>query len=106
VEMVYDVWTMRRTNIYLDERQVEALRRLGERRGVPVAALVREAVDAWLDGQGVRVVGEDEWQRRFDALLRHRTQVAAELGASDEAVERDVALAVRAVRKARAARRS
>ena len=96
---------MRRTNIYLDERQVEALRRLGERRGVPVAALVREAVDAWLDGQGVRIVGEDEWQQRFDALLRRRTQVAAELGASDEAVERDVARAVRAVREARAARR-
>lgn len=96
---------MQRTNIYLDERQLELLRVVGERRGTPVAALVREAIDRWLDEQGVRRVGEDEWGRRFDSLLERRRTVAAGRGFSEEDVERDVMAAVREARKARAARR-
>jgi ribbon-helix-helix CopG family protein len=96
---------MQRTNIYLSEEQLEALRRVGESRDVPVASLVREAVDEWLDKQGVRAVPEDEWRRRFEALLRRRDRIAKERGFKKEDVERDVMAAVREVRRARSARR-
>jgi hypothetical protein len=96
---------MKRTNIYLDDDQLELLRRLGERRGEPVAVLVREAVDAWLAAQGARRVPEDEWQRRFEALLERRDRIADESGLDEVQVERDVMAAVREVRRARAARR-
>jgi Arc/MetJ-type ribon-helix-helix transcriptional regulator len=96
---------MRRTNIYLDDHQLDGLRRLAERRGRPVAELVREALDAWLDSQGVRAVPEDEWQRRFDDLLARRRGRARTRPVKPETVERDVLTAVREVRRARAARR-
>lgn len=96
---------MKRTNIYLDDQQLELLRGLGEARGEPVAALVREAVDTWLSAQGARRVSPDEWERRFDALLRRRDHIAKAHDFSEEEVERDVMEAIREVRKARAARR-
>ena len=96
---------MRRTNIYLDDRQLESLQRLGERRGVPVASLVREAVDALLEAEGIRPLSEDEWQRRFDDLLERRRRAAGAHPFPAGDVDRDVADAVREVRKARAARR-
>jgi hypothetical protein len=96
---------MERTNIYLDEREVAALRMLSRRTGRPVAALVREAVDAWLDARGVRVVAEDEWTRRFAELLGRRGRLAAAEGWSDEQVAPDIARAVAEVRRSRAAGR-
>jgi hypothetical protein len=96
---------MERTNVYLSDEQLETLRRLGRHRGVPVAALIREALDAWLEQEGVRPIDEDEWQRRFGDLLTRRGQAAKKPGFSEEDVERDVAAAVREVRKARTARR-
>ena len=102
---MYDVCTMRRTNIYLDDEQLASLRGLSERRGEPVATLVREAIDAWLAAQGVRRIPDDEWQRRFSELLQRRARIADEQGFSQEEVERDVMEAVREVRRARAARR-
>ena len=102
---VYGVWTMRRTNIYLPEDQLMALRRLGEQRAAPVSELVREAIDAWLAAHGVRVVGEDEWERRFADLMARRREDARGLKPSPGSVDRDVAEAVAEVRRARAARR-
>jgi len=96
---------MRRTNIYLPDEKLDLLRQLGERRGVPVAQLVREAVDEWLERQGVRSVTRDEWERRFDELMERRRRIAAEHEWTEEEVERDVLSAVREVRRARAARR-
>jgi len=103
--MMYGVCTLRRTNVYLDDRQLGLLRLLGETRGVPVAALVREAIDAWLESQGVREVPDDEWARRFDALMDERRRIWADLGISEEEAEHDIADAVREVREARAAAR-
>ena len=97
---------MQRTNIYLSDEQLAALKSLAAERDVPVAGLVRQAVDSWLDAQGVRVLGEDEWQRRFDALLDRRRRLAEEIDVSPEAVERDVLAAVKEVRRTHAARRS
>jgi hypothetical protein len=96
---------MQRTNIYLSKDQLEALRRVGERRGLPVAQLVREALDEWLERQGVRTVDEDEWQRRFATLLARRDKIASEHDFTEDEVVRDVMEAVREVRRARAARR-
>src|SRR6266568_2719190 len=75
---MYDVWPMRRTNIYLPDEQLEALRQLGEQRDQPVAELVRQAVDAWLEAQGVEVIGEDEWASRFGALGGPRLRVVVD----------------------------
>jgi len=103
--MVYDVCTMERTNIYLADREVAALRMLSRRTGRPVAALVREAVDAWLDAQGVHVVAEDEWTRRFAELLGRRGRLAVAEGWTEEGIAPDVARAVSEVRRSRAAGR-
>jgi hypothetical protein len=102
---VYDVCIMERTNIYLDEQEVAALRMLSRRTGRPVAALVREAVDAWLDARGVRVISEDEWTRRFAELLGRRGRLAAAEGWSEEQVAPAIARAVAEVRRSRAAGR-
>ena len=96
---------MRRTNIYLPDEQLQTLRALADQRGQPVAELVRQAVGDWLAGQGVRVVDEDEWERRFEALLSRRRETARQHGWSADEVERDVTLAIAQVRKARRARR-
>jgi hypothetical protein len=96
---------MRRTNIYLSEEQLRALKALGDSRGEPVSGLVREALDEYLRAQGVQVLDADEWQKRFDTLLERRDRIAKKRGFKEKDVERDVAEAVREVRKARAARR-
>ena len=98
---MYDAWAMRRTNIYLDERELTALRQLGTRRGQPVAALVRQAIDAWLADQGVRVLSEDEWAARFGELLARRRPIATARGFGVAAVTADVDRAVAEVRAAR-----
>jgi hypothetical protein len=92
---------MIRTNVYLDEEQLGALRAVSESRGEPVAALVRQAVDGWLAENGVRAIPADEWGRRFDELLNRRTRVARRVKPAPARVERDVAAAVAEVRSAR-----
>jgi len=98
---MYDVWTMQRTNIYLERSQLKALRAASETRGEPVAALVRQAIDEWLGTNGVRAIPEDEWQARFEQLLGRRSKVARKLRPSANRVERDVTAAVAEVRAAR-----
>jgi hypothetical protein len=106
---VYDVWTMKRTNIYLPDRQLGLLRRVSESRGRPVAELVRDAVDSWLAAEGIRAIPPDEWEARFDALLGRRRKIAKGAGFAEERVLRDVNVAVaearRGARRTRTARR-
>jgi hypothetical protein len=102
---MYDVYEMRRTNIYLDDEELAALQLLGRRQGRPVAALVREAIDAWLTSQGVSRVDDDEWARRFGALLDRRRQAATVGRWRQVDVERDIADAIGEVRSDRAASR-
>lgn len=102
---MYDVWAMKRTNIYLEADQLKALRRVAEQRGLPVAELVRSAVTEWLRGQGVREISEDEWEQRFAVLLSRRETVARRGAFDADEVARDVAAAVRAVRGSHVARR-
>jgi hypothetical protein len=96
---------MRRTNIYLSEEQLNTLHAIAEQRAVPMAELVRQALDEWLRAQGLRVLGEDEWLSRFDALLSRRRRAVDGSRPSPTSVERDVARAVREVRRAGPARR-
>jgi hypothetical protein len=96
---------MQRTNIYLDDRQLRLVRLLSKARGVAVAQCVREAVDAWLVGQDVKDVGEDERATRFGRFLARQQKIADRLGLKQEEVGREVAAAVREVRAGRRARR-
>ena len=102
---MYDVWAMKRTNIYLPDEQLSLLRRVSESRGRPVAGLVRDAVDSWLAAQGVRAIPKDEWQARFDSLVARRQRIAERRGFIEDDVVRDVDRAVSEVRRKRAARR-
>jgi len=99
------MYAVERVNIYLEEEKLGALRALSEQRDEPVAALVREAVDDWLRSQNVRALSPDEWERRFDALLKRRDRIAEELDVTEAEVEQDVMAAVKEVRRNRAARR-
>ncbi len=92
---------MQRTNVYLEDRQLIALKAVAESRGESVAALIRGALDKWLADQGVEVLDKDEWGRRFNSLLSRRRSSARKRGLTEADVERDVALAVREVRAAR-----
>jgi hypothetical protein len=92
---------MQRTNVYLEDRQLTALKAVAESRGESVAALIRGALDRWLSDQGVEVIGQNEWERRFDGLLTRGRSRAREKGLTESDVERDVELAVREVRAAR-----
>jgi ribbon-helix-helix CopG family protein len=96
---------MRRTNIYLDDDQRAKLKVLSAARGMPMASLVREAVNAWLASQGVRRIPEDEWHQRFDRLMSERRRIYDEHEWDPEEIERDVMEAVREVRAEHAARR-
>lgn len=97
--------SMDRASIDLDERRLAALRAISRQQGRPVAALVREAVDAWLAAQGAGAPEHDAWGRRFAALLDRRSRLAAADGLTAEGVEADVARAVAEVRRSHAARR-
>jgi len=102
---VYGVYVLRRTNIYLPDEQLRALKRLGAQRGAGVSELIREAIGAWLRAKHVRMVGEDEWRKRFRSLLERRRRIAASVKPKVDEVEADVARALVEVRRARAARR-
>jgi hypothetical protein len=103
--LMYDGCTMERTNIYLGERELAGLRAVSRSTGRPVAALVREAIDAWLEQHGVREIPEDEWSRRFSELLGRRGRLAIAEQWDPDAVDADVQRAVAEVRSSRAARR-
>ena len=96
---------MRRTNIYLSDEQLATLRALGDQRDMPMSELVRQAIDEWLKAQGVRLLGDDEWVRRFDELLTRRRKIGQGRSPSPTTVDRDVAAAVREVRRPRTAHR-
>ena len=102
---MYGVRTMERTNIYLDDRELAGLRAVSRNTGRPVAALVREAVDAWLEQNGVTEIAGGRMEpaiRRAAGAARHPRGGRA---MEPEAVDADVQRAVAEVRSSRAARR-
>src|SRR5207247_10758154 len=49
---VYDLYIVKRTQIYLDDRQDDDLARRAAAEGLTKSALIRRAVDAYLDNDG------------------------------------------------------
>ncbi len=62
---MYDTYIMRRTQIYLDEHQMERLVHRARACGVTASSLIREAVEAYLAGAGDDLT---ELQRQRAAL--------------------------------------
>jgi len=50
---------MIRTNIHLPKPQKEALRKIAEEKDVPVAELIRRAIDEWMERQAKNDGGND-----------------------------------------------
>ena len=96
---------MQRTNVYLEEDQLKALKHLAAEERQSVADLVRQAVDAYL----VRRLEDDiAWCERFDQLLeRVRSRIPVDVSAEEaEEIEADITAARQEVRQAhRASRR-
>jgi Arc/MetJ-type ribon-helix-helix transcriptional regulator len=68
---------MRRTNIYLDDEQVRALRHLAAEERASVAELVRQAVDGYL---ARRFRETPDWAQCFDEIVaRYRDGVPPDL---------------------------
>ena len=57
---------MQRTNIYLDEDQLLALKHTAVQQGCSVAAVVREAVDKYL----ARSISDDEWRQEWNRIVQ------------------------------------
>lgn len=93
---------MRRTNIYLDDRQLDALRVLAAVDRQSMATLVREAVDGYIQQ---RLADDASWRDHLDATLdRIRARVPSSL--TPDEIEADVTVARDEVRRQRRAARS
>jgi len=80
--MVYDLYTMRRTQVYLDDRQATKLRSVARATQRTVSEIIREAIDEKLD--------RPSEAKAFDLAL---SQVAGiwsdrDLGSTDDYVRR------------------
>lgn len=88
---MYDSYIVKRTQIYLDERQEEELGRRASAEGLTKSALIRRAVDAYLNG-----ADDAELQlARFKAAVEVVAGVAPDLPKGSLYVERLRALDVR-----------
>jgi len=91
---------MQRTNIYLDDDQLRALKHLAAEERQSVADLVRRAVDDYL---ARRLADDADWRQRFDQLMdRVRSRVPEDV--TTEEIEADVTAAREEVRQAHRAR--
>lgn len=78
---------MQRTNVYLGDDQIRALKHLAAEQGQSLAELVRQAVDRLLAEQ----VGPDpSWQKHLDRVVRPADSRAAQ-DAQPEQIEKDIA---------------
>jgi hypothetical protein len=89
--MVYDSYTVKRTQIYLDEEQDEELGRRAAAEGLTKSAVIRRAVDVYLNG-----ADDDELRlARFKAAVEAAAGVAPDLPQGSLYVERLRAFDVR-----------
>ena len=92
---------MRRTNIYLDDDQLSALKHLAVEEQQSLAVLVRRAVDQYL---AHRFGERGDWGERFDALI-HRIQSRIPTELTPEQIEADISEARAEARATRQVRR-
>jgi hypothetical protein len=90
---------MRRTNIYLDENQLQALKRLAVTEDQSVAAVVRDAVDTYLKD---RASDDVAWSKELKQLLE-RVQSRIPPDITPDEIEADITSAREEVRQARRA---
>jgi folate-binding Fe-S cluster repair protein YgfZ len=81
---MYAPYTMRRTQIYLDEGQETILAARAQTLGRTRSALIREAIHAYLAPQGADEIGVT----RLRAAVGEAFGVAPHLGAGSDYVER------------------
>ncbi len=82
--MVYDLYIVKRTQIYLDDSQDEELGRRASAEGLTKSALIRQAVDVYLNG-----TDDEELQlARFKAAVEAVAGVAPDLPKGSLYVER------------------
>ena len=77
---------MQRTNIYLDEDQLQLLKHLAAEENKPVADLVRQAVDQFLRN---RLENAVTWQSDMAALIE-RVRSRVSLAIDPDEIESDI----------------
>lgn len=80
---MYDVYIVRRTQIYLDELQSERLAREAADTGVTMSALIRRAIDAYLDDDGP----DDARLARFRSAVRESAGTVPDLPPGESYVD-------------------
>ena len=96
-----EVRPVQRTNVYLEDEQLRALKYLAAEHRQSVADLVRQAVDDYL---AKHFCNSEEWSERFESLVS-RIQKRIPVGATPEQIEADITTARDEVRQARLANR-
>jgi hypothetical protein len=81
---MYDAYIVKRTQIYLDERQTAELNRRAAVRGTTASKMIREAIDQYLAGPD----DADDRLARFRAALDSSFGVAPYLEEGSRYVER------------------
>ncbi len=66
--VVYNSYIVKRTQIYLDERQDDDLARRAAAEGLTKSALIRRAVDQYLDGDAEGKLGLARFKAAVDAV--------------------------------------
>jgi metal-responsive CopG/Arc/MetJ family transcriptional regulator len=101
--MMYNNITMKRTNIYLDEKEFKLLKHIAVEEGRSFSDLVRQALRQFLQDYRVRPaphrIPKQEWESRLEALLRRVQERTAKTKA--EEIEEDITKASQEVRLAR-----
>ena len=88
---------MQRTNVYLDDDQLRALKHLAAEEGLSLAELVRQAVDRLLAARGTL---DPSWQERLERVVG-RIREHAPPGVRPEEIEADITTASNEVRRGR-----
>ena len=73
---IYDSYIVKRTQIYLEHRQHEQLSRRATAEGVTTSALVRQAIDQYLNGGGDEAVELERFKAAVDAAAGSAPQLA------------------------------
>ncbi len=97
------MWTMKRTNVYLDDEQLRALKHIAVEEGVSFTELVRRALSLFAAAYGT--TGMPPWEERLDRLVTQVRERAEPF--STQETEREITAASAEARRARkrAARR-
>jgi predicted DNA-binding protein len=80
---MYDTYIVKRTQIYLDERQADELNRRARVRGTTASKMIREAIDEYLAGPST----PDDRLERYRAALDASFGIAPYLPRGAEYVE-------------------